>query len=163
MLNVDTSTQEFFFTGSDTGTPFVDFAAQAGWTNGVVTGGPNTQFDLTTDFWTPSGPIQHFIDLRDGGVQYFVSWFPLPPSVTASPLGQRTSYATATASQISFLESLNGEVLTSTIGTGFLDIEIVVLGATTPVPEPSTFVAFGLGLAGFGAVQYRRRKTASAE
>lgn len=33
----------------------------------------------------------------------------------------------------------------------------------TAVPEPSTFAIFGLGLAGFGAVQYRRRKKAAAE
>ncbi|MCR9202832.1 MAG: PEP-CTERM sorting domain-containing protein [Planctomycetaceae bacterium] len=47
---------------------------------------------------------------------------------------------------------------------GLANLEYGNLPATTtPVPEPTSFAIFGLGLAGFGAVRYRRRKKLAAE
>ncbi|MEP3480094.1 MAG: PEP-CTERM sorting domain-containing protein [Fuerstiella sp.] len=160
ILNVDTSAQEFFFTGTDTGTPFPDFAGLAEWTLGTPPSGPSTVVEIAHEFWTPIGPLQHNLALGDAGIQYFVSWFPIPTTVTADAVGDRTSYASATLSQISFLEAANGTVLTSTLGTGFSDISVVVLGSVASVPEPSVLTALGFGLGVFCIVRCRRRKEA---
>ena len=157
ILNVDTSTQEFFFTGSDTGTPFTDFSGQVAWSIGSQPSA--TEIAIATDFWDATAPLQHNLLIADSGLQYFVSWFPVPSSVTANAAGARTSYATAPSTHINFLESINGTVLPSTLGTGFSGLSVVVAsGSSTAVPEPGSTAILGISALGFVAYCRRRNR-----
>lgn len=93
---------------------------------------------------------------QNNNAEYVDSSWTVPINSSVNDWVQFTHTFTAmtTTTRVSFQNVGKGA------GQNAINVDLVSL---TAVPEPSTFAIFGLGLVGFGAVQYRRRKAASAE
>jgi hypothetical protein len=147
LLHIDTATQEFFFSGSDSGTPVFFFSFYSViWDVGTIS--DPTEL-LPHDGLSASGNtlLSSNVDLYETGALTNAA-FPFSDPVTLTGNGKRKSYASANDAQRAYFEGTIGSRLTPSVGTGFSDIRVV--------PEPSPLVL--IGIAGALVIVFNRRR-----
>lgn len=154
VLNIDTAAQELWFTGSDTGNTTATAVVWFSGSSGTGTSSVSTPENLVTfsSFYFSRNPRMFAYNTGNQVVFAFDSTGS-ESSLTLTGTGTKISYAGFDAGAITNLESqtnipfFNG-------ATGFSDISVSV----SAVPEPGSFALF-LGLATFGFLNFRRRRT----
>lgn len=173
-MRLDTSTQELFFEGGITVT--TSSLGASTWTLSSpinqTAGGPNTiaSGPLTITGSTSPPTTNAFRAAKRSGGQFTLLFNGLDASTvvnfTGNGTNNRYSYSFITdPTDRTQLENLatTGATFNHIVGTNASGSLRLALANSTAIPEPSTFAVLGLGLVGFGAVRYRRRKNASAE
>lgn len=173
VMRIDTGSDTFFIEGSDTGSaeysPNDPFNPQLGGTyfvqfihyfptavpqSAIITSSPQNFFLQATTFSmyggmnmiTNFGQNYVFMDLGSGSSDI--------TSLTGKGPSAAVSYAGLPAADIPVFESLIGNSLVLSTGTGYSSMSV------TAVPEPSTWVLLAGGVAGAGQGAWRRRKRA---
>lgn len=158
-LHIDTTTQEIFFSGSDTGLPYTAEGPEyvVDWTSNLPNGGTNAFLPIAIAFTPASGFITNaFVFLQSEG--YYGIGIGLSGNsvntLTADST-QRISYASLDPWAIAIFANLAANPQPLTINpsaTGYSDMSVEA------VPEPGTITlaALGLGLLAHQLVRRRR-------
>ena len=159
VLNVNTTSEQFFFTGSTTGDPTTFFinggtggpeGSFVSWggrvssetfdlSNALNHNAPGTRHDLTLGFDELSPA--NILDIRLLVTHNAVNASPVTYSGTGPD--NAVSYATISTTRKAFLENQIGNSLSLGSGGGFSDVRIVA----ATVPEPSSTAIMGIGMA----------------
>lgn len=165
VLNIDTATQTFWISGSETGTPGADIGGGAfNWSNGGTSSGTNQFEDVLNTVTSSNSAINYGPQMQgnDTGTKIlFAVGVDSIASTSIAGTSTAVDYSGWNGNMISNFEALIGSSLTSSKGT-LNDISVV---AGSAVPEPSTYAAIlgSLTLAGTVlARRRRRRKTLTA-
>ena len=158
ILNIDTTTQEFFFTG--------DFFGEAGgnlvqWALG--TGGVVDSFDISTGLDISGNSFNGAPTLAVGDTRIEIS-VPVTSGglFTMDGNGTRFSYSSLDPTRLAFFEGLDGSILPVTSGEA-PDISVVASPSATPtaIPEPSPLLLLSfMTLAGTVILRWRRPASA---
>lgn len=148
ILNIDTSNEEFFFTGSDTITLN---GSEVVWRIGP-SNSPSTSINLSSAIDiagnTPISPSQ-LLQLSGNRTSVYYEFISTGnPTFTGN--GTRLSYALASNDEAAFLEGLIGSSIPLVQGTGGAPIQV------QGVPEPSSFLLLPLALV---ALAIKRQRT----
>lgn len=173
VMKIDTNNETFFIDGSDTGSAeyvpndffspelggtyflqFIHYFSTAVPQSATVTSNPQNFFVEATplsmyggmNIITNFGQNYVFMDLGSGSSDI--------TSLTAKGPSAAVSYAGLPAADIPVFESLIGNSLVLSTGTGYSSIPVIL------VPEPSTWVVGAAGIACAGRGAFRRRKRA---
>ena len=158
-LNVDATTGEVFFTGTDFGTP--DSNSRLSFQST-----PGNLFNAGTPFLNPSlingvnEPVQLFTagNTFDGPIEEVIVNLTLPNNLFTllTGSGERVNSTLGDLS-LAALTSFNGQSIPRvSSGTGFEELHIVDVNAPAAVPEPGSLTV--LALAGLSLVARRRRR-----
>lgn len=152
VLNIDSSTETFWFSGSDTGTPTPGGAEspQVFWRLGSLTGTSGV-VTAAAGVDTANNVGVQVYDNGDSNYGYNIQMtFPTDSEQTISGNSVSFSYASQTAAFKTGLNALAGSSIPRFTGSGFSAIQV------SAVPEPSSFAALA-GLFALGTVALRRR------
>jgi hypothetical protein len=164
-LNVDTSAQEYYLSGSASGSPYVnDFGpfaqgSQIFYSNYQPTAGGYASW-LSLDAFTVTGNTASHMTLYihgNGNINGAINFAEGSALTLAGKESQRYSYATWDTSVITALEgkATVGEILVPTQGD--VSFAIQFKHAPAAIPEPSTVAAIFGAVALAGVVVHRRR------
>ncbi|MFA6173733.1 MAG: PEP-CTERM sorting domain-containing protein [Kiritimatiellales bacterium] len=152
VLNIDSVNEEFYFTGSDTGTTDAGWFSwsSAGWVSGS-----EPSVNISTAFALSGGNDVGYADIvfANSGLEISISPLgviaPTALAVTGAGSGTKFSYASLDASLKNMFESQSSLPLED--GTGFSAISVQA------IPEPATFLLFAMGCIGAWLVRRNAR------
>lgn len=157
-LNINTTAQTFWFSGSDTGTPWQGIAPNSyfTWKTPVLQANLHS-FDVTTAFSTPGTVSNAGLTVWNTGLHFGLSVqdsYESPTTVTAHP-EVVFSYADTDADTIASIAMSLSYPLVLAVESGS-DTSDITLHASNSVPEPSAWILVALGALVLGVVASRR-------